>query len=189
MQSNLFVISTPVHSMKCLCEQLYPAVTATITSGLRKNISRLLDHLACGWPVILPYDCDANHAPAVRNGKRAHWATILGFAMLSHDPNADRKQPVHYVTPVSSDQLSHIQSCCSTHNLFLYARQGKSKFMQLWNFDDLCDSNENLLQVSDKLNSISHVLPEGGDLSESLADQFILIEPHHSDCPADQKGK
>lgn len=176
-QSISFFIRVSVHNMKCLCEQLFP-VTAVLTFGVRKNVSLLVDHLARGSPVILPYDCDANHTPTLRNGKRAHWAVILGFLLASRDLNGHQtQQPIHLTPPLSPDQLSYVRSCCSTHDLFLYARQGKSRFLQLWRFEDLCDSNENLLQVSDKLNSTSHVLPENGDLSHSLADQLLLIEP------------
>jgi hypothetical protein len=89
----------------------------------------------------------------------------------------DEQQPTYWSTPLSADQREKVHSLLPVHHLYLYARQGKSRFIQLWNFHDLCDSNVNLLQVSSKLSDICHVLPEGGDLSQSLADQFLLIQP------------
>lgn len=162
--------------MKCLSEQMFP-VTAVLDKGLRRNVLSVLDHLANGWPIILSYDCDANHAPIVKNGRRAHWAVILGFAFMSHNEIADQSQMLtRFATPMSSEEVRNMLSHSEIDDLYLIARQGKSKFMHMWMFDDLCYSNENLLQVCDKLNGLSHVLPEGG-LSESLADQFILIKP------------
>jgi len=45
----------------------------------------------------------------------------------------------------------------------------------------MCGSNENLLQVSEKLTDSTHVVPDGGDISQSLADQVLFIKPVNPD--------
>lgn len=165
-----------VHGMKILSEKLFP-VRASLVLGVRNNMTRITAHLSRGWPVILPYDCDANHEPALRKGRKAHWAVLLGF-LLTLDEDTDPLL-TRWQTPVSPEQqvIAQCYAESSISPLFVFARQGKSRYMQLWHFNELCESSENLIQMSDKLSAETHVVPDDGDLSECLADQLLLIQP------------
>ncbi|KAF2075178.1 hypothetical protein CYY_003526 [Polysphondylium violaceum] len=39
----------------------------------------IMNHLSIGLPILVPYDADKNWRPINEKGKRAHWATIMGF--------------------------------------------------------------------------------------------------------------
>ena len=169
-----------VKNMQSLCERVLP-LTAELVVDLRTKESVLLDHLGNGWPVLLPYDCDANHSPTTRSGKRAHWAVLLGFALVSPLDASDPTRPdatVRMMPPLSPEDRELVRSrCLARDRVFLMARQGKSQLIGLWDFVSLCESNENLIQVNERLDSASHVLPVSGDLSSSLARQLLFIQP------------
>ena len=40
----------------------------------------LVNVLAEGRHLLVPYDCGANHSPCLEGGKRAHWALVVGLA-------------------------------------------------------------------------------------------------------------
>lgn len=164
---------------------------------LEKSKLDVIEHLCQGNPLLVPYDADSNYEPCLKEGKRAHWATICGFCIvpnsenysiqISHSdlckeiPFTDNQSLFHLDVKSENAKtvFSLVKGILSKGKLFVYARQGKSRRIQIWNFDQLCRSNRNLSKVSSKIlndpERVQMVYPQNGDLSKSLANQFILI--------------
>jgi hypothetical protein len=60
--------------------------------------------------------------------------------------------------------------------LLLYAKHGKSVRLQFWDFEALCKSNSNLVQVNPKLHPEQYVVPENG-LCEGLCHKSLFMKP------------
>lgn len=167
-------------NMKELAE-LLGSFEAAVLFGLRTKLTEVINHLMSGWPLLVPYDADANHEPVIKNGHRAHWAVILGFCFLKsveleQDEHVGLKPLLKYP---DTDILSILKD--KSDHLFFLAKQGKSKYTKWWSFDNLCRSNQGLERVNPKIEFSEHrleyVLPKNGNLKESLADRFLMIKP------------
>lgn len=172
-------------------------IQAQVKTHLERSILDLVRHLCNGLPVLVPYDADANYEPCLKDGQRAHWATIVGFCFVLDHATASESFPqdgkqshidswhnldedrwiVHLKSHESMYNL--VKPYIDKHNLFLYARQGKSRRVQVWSFQQLCQSNRNLAQVCSRiLNDPERnemVYPLDGHLTKSLANQFIYV--------------
>lgn len=189
-------------SVENMCKFINDAffVKAECRQWLECSQLEIIEHLCLGQPILLPYDADANYEPCLKGGKRAHWAAVTGFVLsLQGDYTTECLKNLDFscctvVALPDNHSLVHIdgsdsKKATSTFQLFksflpksqlyVYARQGKSKRIQIWNFNQLCTSNRNLSQVSSKIlddpERVRMVYPENGDLTMSLANQFILV--------------
>ncbi|KAK7788333.1 hypothetical protein R5R35_013965 [Gryllus longicercus] len=119
-----------------------------LPEGLRQDSDYVLHHLMLGSLLLIPYDADANHAPCCRRGHKAHWALVVGV----------------------------IISALPSHTPFLLARQGKSRHLALWSYEDLRISNENLVELDPgrATDGRSYVLPPGG-VSAGLQGRALLL--------------
>lgn len=174
------------------------SVKAETRQWLEKSRLDVMEHLCTlGNLILVPYDADSNYEPCLKEGKRAHWATLCGFCLVVHHEGASpiptdqvdckvanmasNRSLVHIEPkPADSKRIFHFaRSYLSRGNLFVYARQGKSKRIQIWNYDQLCKSNRNLCKVSGKILSdperAQMVYPDNGLLDKSLANQFVMI--------------
>ena len=63
-------------------------------------------------------------------------------------------------------------------DIFVIAKQGKSRRYGLWSYLNLCESNNNLEELSPirETDERSYVIPENG-VKGGLADQAILLRP------------
>lgn len=167
-----------VYNMKQLVEE-FINVEVNVLDDILRNRSRVIEHLMSGWPVLVPYDSDANHEPTIRNGHRAHWAIIVGFCVL--DPGSNSPTELKPLLKVSNSDLKSKLEKCPDNLFMVLARQGKSRYIKWWPLDRLCYSNRGLEQVNPEMNylEIRHefVVPENGNLKESLANQFLIIKP------------
>lgn len=163
------------------------SVRTEIKDNLKGRISELVSHLSKGLPVLVPYDSDANHEPTLLAGERAHWAIILGFCAAFKTDVLPMEELVG-ISDERRDQLFHLKTKCSLPDsvlelfdsgkyskLWVYARQGKSKHLHIWDFDRLCQSNCNLVKTSRKLNESNIVLPENGGIIEGLNNKCLFI--------------
>lgn len=176
--------------MAHLSEDLFCVKASVLDLTSRRR--DLMEHLSRGLPVLVPYDCDKNHDPIVKNGRTAHWATLLGFALEVNCTREGANCPtshcsVLHLTPPLADGSA--KSICSSLNhdgkLLLFAKQGKSKFMRLWTFDELSASNQNLRFANDTVRSTCLKEEEvnaaasssllGEDLSQSLARKAVFL--------------
>lgn len=171
-------------SMKNLSDRLTgDAIESFIVRDLdrKDEIHNFLDHVMKGWPVMIPYDSDANHEPCLRRGKRAHWTVVFGFQVSW--PEEDGNDPVMKiitdVSKLSTEDRQFIHNKTSLSLLSVLTKQGKSKYTRNWSFQKLIESNKNLVEVADKIsrNIDSYVTPEGGSLVKSLANQVVFFRP------------
>lgn len=174
--------------MASLSEDLFH-VKVKVLDDLSSRVLDLVEHLSKGLPVLVPYDCDKNHDPIVKNGKTAHWATLLGFAIeFTQQMNIGNEKItnniVHMSPPLDENTLKSIcSSIKSGIKVLLFAKQGKSKFMRLWTFDELSTSNQNLrltnntfnIEKEDEVEEKGSYLQVEGDLSQSLAKKAVFL--------------
>jgi len=163
------------------------SVETEIKVNLKDKMIELVMHLAKGLPVLVPYDSDANHEPTLLGGQRAHWAIILGFCIAVNESDIkddqlcgfrDHHNPkLIHLTPKHSlpDFVLRIIHSKSYHKFMVYAKQGKSKHLHIWDFERLCESNCNLVKTSRKLNESDIVLPENGGIIKGLNNQSLFI--------------
>uniref|UniRef100_A0A336LBH6 Actin maturation protease n=1 Tax=Culicoides sonorensis TaxID=179676 RepID=A0A336LBH6_CULSO len=142
---------------------------ANLHTLLRLNINHLTNHenaetylytglldsdkikteLDCGSILLVPYDADVTHAPAMLNGHKAHWALIIGYLRNSKG------------------------------DFYVIARHGKSKFMALWSLKALSDSNKGLMEFAQpkQHENAIFLLPDGGIAGENgLCQKCIVIK-------------
>lgn len=165
---------------------------------LKKSKLDVLNHIYQGLPVLVPYDAYFNYEPCVKDGQSAHWALICGFAVitkmnqniLTEDNRVNLIDKVQLSSNVtlfqldrqstkSTDILKLLENDLTDHQLYVYAREGKSKRVHVWSFDELYRSNSALNEVSKKIlndpDRKNMIYPENGDLKESLSNQFVMI--------------
>nr|XP_036869824.1 UPF0692 protein C19orf54 homolog isoform X3 [Manis javanica] len=123
------------------------------------NRHRVLQHLVTGHPLLIPYDEDFNHEPCQRKGHKAHWAVSAGAA----------NQPPSLPEEGSSGAI------------YLLSKQGKSWHYQLWDYNQVRDSNLQLTDFSPMRASDgrAYVVPTGG-VRAGLCGQFLLLRPQES---------
>nr|XP_027201236.1 UPF0692 protein C19orf54 homolog [Dermatophagoides pteronyssinus] len=176
---------------------------------LERSMFDVVRHLCYRQPILVPYDADFNYEPGLKQGNRAHWAFICGFCLL--DPidmcnyqkmgkkisfsdyiitmKNDYNQNEISICPLSLKHTNwwsifdYIKRSISIERLFVYARHGTSKHLQLWNYRKLCESNRNLQKVSQKiLNDFyrkNMIYPNDGRLDQTLSNQFIMIHGYN----------
>ncbi|KAH9493397.1 hypothetical protein DERF_014148 [Dermatophagoides farinae] len=157
---------------------------------LERSMYDVIEHLCNGQPILVPYDSDFNHEPGLRQGNRAHWALLCGFCLVDSSSETVNiltkyvEKTVNLETdvllcPLKSKKFDNIKHLLSMDRLFVYARQGKSKHLHIWNYRKLCESNQNLRRIKSKiLNNNRHkqmIYPLDGRLDQSLCNQFIFI--------------
>ncbi|XP_065206593.1 actin maturation protease [Planococcus citri] len=98
--------------------------------------------------ILIPYDCDFNHEPCLKNGAAAHWAVLCGYVNGNDEENF------------------HVIAC-----------HGKSRYAAIWKYTALQESNDNLRELGTKrLNDgKNYILPAGG-VKEGIASQWILFK-------------
>ncbi|XP_061828100.1 actin maturation protease [Nerophis lumbriciformis] len=178
-------------NMALLAEEVYGCKAELLSGGLSGNASRIIAHLWARQPVLIPYDEDYNHEPCQRGGHRAHWAVASGV-LLGVEPgsvSSEQTQPdptlpwIHLHGDSSS-------SCCpavgswSLRDVYILAKQGKSLRYQLWGWDSVAHSNEQLKAMDPQRSSdgTTYVVPEGG-VEAGLAGQAVLL---HTRTPSEE---
>lgn len=103
------------------------------------------------------YDADYNHSPALRNGHAAHWALLVGFALkfLPHETEAPagNQDRLRIYETGSRTELSESVTLRSfpASQILVFARQGKSKHIGVWEYENLFKSNQNLNEIGRKI--------------------------------------
>ena len=125
--------------------------------------------------IVVPYDADKDHSPCLARGHRAHWCTLVGFAVIAESLLHSKTLHVR-LTPTEADQnLQKEWTGVDKSDVYLFARQGKSRHLKLWSYASLMESNANLVEVGEHRNSGSYVIPHQG-LSHSLCSILISLE-------------
>ncbi|XP_021107388.1 UPF0692 protein C19orf54 homolog isoform X5 [Heterocephalus glaber] len=116
------------------------------------NRDLVLQHLLTGHPLLIPYDEDFNHEPCKRRGHKAHWAVSAGVLLgvqvvpslgYAEDPELPG---LFHPMPSMPCQPPPLPKENTSGTIFLLCKQGKSWHYQLWDYDQVQESN---LQLTD----------------------------------------
>jgi len=137
--------------------------------------SQVCADLLAGDVLLVPYDCDFNHGPCLAEGRKAHWALLTGFVLVSNEDSpenlvSNEESPEHLVQVSSHHKLTGIEN----KKLLLFGRQSKSLVLGAWDKELLISSNKNLKIVDAKRSTDEYIIPAGG-LEEGLASKIIRI--------------
>ena len=127
--------------------------------------------------MISSYDADRNHGPCLRRGHGAHWAVIFGFLIKTNEFSLESTPKYHLKGNVY--QLDCSLKCSlqniSKQDIYLFAKQGKSKRVAIWNYSKLEESNLNLMEVDPKRNNENeYVLPVDRKLT-NLCGKIVVL--------------
>lgn len=152
---------------------------ASVISNLSQNSHDILHNICLGYPVLIPYDADKNHEPCLNKGQNAHWAILCGVCFsVSKDLSSllekftTDNEASHIFNMVSGTETEEILNFASKIGVFAY--QGKSKHLALWDLDALISSNNNLFEVTNKYSLDDMIIPSCGLLE--LNDKAILLK-------------
>ncbi|KAK6753388.1 hypothetical protein RB195_012774 [Necator americanus] len=109
----------------------------------------LIKLMAADYAVFVPYDCDRNHEPALRNGHGAHWAILVGFL------NVD----INVIGLHSAPPDLHV---LEDESFYVFAYHGKSKHMALWSYCCLRRSCCQLYEPGPMRKAPDYMIPEDG---------------------------
>ena len=148
--------------------------------------------------ILVPYDADKDHSPCLEKGHRAHWCILVGFAVVLNRDTCTQEglQLLEYCTPNPSlsghyqlkkelgldfvKAVSLFEENCQIGaepcgELYLFARQGKSKHIGLWSYKELLQSNRNLVEVGPWMTcSKDYVIPDGG-INKGLCSNVLVL--------------
>ncbi|XP_074075198.1 actin maturation protease [Macrotis lagotis] len=169
-------------NMARLAEEVFGCQVELLLGGLGEpNRHHVLQHLISGYPLLVPYDEDFNHEPCKKRGHKAHWAVsagvLLGLPGLALGPDYEEDSELKglfYPAPGKSPLLPEEPP----EAVYLLSKQGKSWHYQLWDYEQLCESN---LQLTDLAPGRStdgkvYVVPPGG-VKAGLCGQSLLLRP------------
>ncbi|XP_012888098.1 PREDICTED: UPF0692 protein C19orf54 homolog [Dipodomys ordii] len=151
------------------------------------NRTRVLQHLITGQPMLIPYDEDFNHEPCLRKGHKAHWAVCAGILVgvqgtLSLSYLEDPEMPgLFHPAPGAASHLPSLPEEGTPGTVFLLSKQGKSWHYQLWDYDQVRDSNLQLTDFSPAraTDGRVYVVPTGG-VRAGLCGQALLLRSRES---------
>nr|XP_010945586.1 unnamed protein product [Camelus bactrianus] len=133
------------------------------------------------------YDEDFNHEPCQRKGHKAHWAVSTGVLLgvqavpglgYTEDPELPG---LFHPEPGMPHQPPSVPEEGSPGAVYLLSKQGKSWHYQLWDYDQVRDSNLQLTDFSPSraADGREYVVPAGG-LRAGLCGQALLLRPQDS---------
>lgn len=148
------------------------------------NRDRVLQHLVAGHPLLIPYDEDFNHEPCQRKGHKAHWAVSTGVLLgvqgvpspgYAEDPELSG---LFHPMPGMPCQPPSLPEEDLPGAVYLLCKQGKSWHCQLWDYDQVRDSNMQLTDFSPSraADGREYVVPAGG-VRAGLCGQALLLRP------------
>ncbi|KAM5236856.1 actin maturation protease [Ctenodactylus gundi] len=177
-----------VADMGRLAQETLGCQAELLSGGLGgPNRDLILQHLVTGHPLLVPYDEDFNHEPCLRKGHKAHWAVSVGLLLgvegvPSRGYTEDPELPgLFHPVPGMPCQLPPLPKEGSLGAVFLLSKQGKSWHYQLWDYDQVRDSNLQLTDFSPSraTDGRVYVVPTGG-VRAGLCGQALLLRPQDS---------
>ncbi|CAK6437073.1 unnamed protein product [Pipistrellus nathusii] len=177
-----------VANMGRLAEEALGCQVELLRGGLGgPNKGRVLQHLVSGHPLLIPYDEDFNHEPCRRKGHKAHWAVSSGVLLgvrgvPSPGYTEDPELPgLFHPVPSMPHQLPSLPEEGSLGAVYLLSKQGKSWHYQLWDYNQVQDSNLQLTDFSPSraADGQEYVVPAGG-VRAGLCGQALLLRPQDS---------
>ncbi|KAL6087985.1 hypothetical protein STEG23_011245 [Scotinomys teguina] len=174
-----------VADMAKLAQETLDCEAELLCGGLGgPNRDRVLQHLITGHPLLIPYDEDFNHEPCQKKGHKAHWAVSAGVLIgVQNVPipgyMEDSELPgLFHPVPGTPNQPPSFPEESSPGAIFLLSKQGKSWHYQLWDYNQVRDSNLQLTDFSPTraADGRVYVVPAGG-VQAGLCGQALLLRP------------
>lgn len=123
----------------------------------------------------------------VRNGHKAHWCIAIGFCCKVQIDKLDKiieqfdlidDEKISSLINLKNFKYSSIELVdhllTASIDLNLLCKQGKSKLLKPFSFNDLVLSNKNLIEVGDQINVEEYLVPEEG-IKKHLCNKFVVI--------------
>jgi len=141
-----------------------------------------LKHLLDRQPVLLPYDCDKNHAPCMKNGHSAHWAVLIGFLTVFSGEDGTKIDTIegkvdenlrNLVWMNEKTELDAKMPATSSKRTFFIALHGKSTHPSLWEAETLLESNSQLNEIGENRTELDFVIP--GCNLDDLRCRFVTL--------------
>ncbi|PNJ19071.1 C19orf54 isoform 10 [Pongo abelii] len=173
-----------------LAQEVLGCQAKLLSGGLGgPNRDLVLQHLVTGHPLLIPtsYDEDFNHEPCQRKGYKAHWAVSAGVLLgvravpsLGYTEDPELPGLFHPVLGMPCQPPS-LPEEGSLGAVYLLSKQGKSWHYQLWDYDQVRESNLQLTDFSPSraTDGRVYVVPVGG-VRAGLCGQALLLTPQ--DC-------
>ncbi|XP_037575645.1 UPF0692 protein C19orf54 homolog [Dermacentor silvarum] len=176
-----------VQNMKTLAETCLKNPSSKIVRSEHRQ-RELVRHLLEGKPSLIPYDSDGNFEPCLKHGHTAHWAVLHGICMVLQssciegtleditDMDSKCSKIFHIRNIIPEEALLELAQLAESPeaSVFVYASQGKSRHVGLWELELLLKSNDNLAHFTPKHDVSEFVVPEGG-VAEGLSGQVLLF--------------
>jgi len=172
--------------------------------------SQVCADLLAGDVLLVPYDCDFNHGPCLAEGRKAHWALLTGFVLVSNEESPDylvsnEESPENFVSnedfpenlvsnedfadylvsdeesPDNLVQVSSHHKITGIENKKLLLFGRQSKSLVLGAWDkELLISSNKNLKIVDAKRSTDEYIIPAGGLEEGLASKIIRISAARS---------
>ena len=120
--------------------------------------------------LVVAYDADKDHSPCLARGHRAHWCTLVGFAIVSDSPMSSPGHIELCPTDFNIEKFQEVTMDC----VYVFARQGKSRHLGLWGLSALLESNSNLIEAGNWRDPCQYVIPSQG-LAQSLSSVLVHL--------------
>ncbi|KAI6213421.1 hypothetical protein M3Y94_00148200 [Aphelenchoides besseyi] len=127
----------------------FPSATSLVKMIAEQNV------------VIIPYDCDKDFTPCIKDGTYAHWCVITGILVV--DRPTSGLQEINGNLPETIDETA----------VYVIGYHGKSRNPGLWSYTAMKESNGQLNRVSSTLREGSRI-PEGG-IQSGLKNRVIRV--------------
>ena len=151
--------------------------TGTLINATSVETNDLLVAIADKVALVIAYDADKDHSPCLSKGHKAHWCTLVGFAIIADSALSSLPHANHVnLTPSDARHLLNNKlKKVNAHEIYLFARQGKSCHIGLWKYRSLMESNANLSEAGQHRNPSDYVIPTQG-LSNSLSSIIVSLK-------------
>ena len=146
--------------------------TGSLVDTTTVNTAEVLTAIASKSALVVPYDADKDHSPCLARGHRAHWCTLVGFAIVATSRPSIATGTHIDLSP--ADFEIELFPELRKDQVFVFARQGKSQHLGLWDLPGLLESNANLMEAGDHRSPADYVIPSHG-LSQSLASLLLHL--------------
>lgn len=150
-------------------------------SNRKAIIRKLLDDSA----LLIPYDAKlVTCQPACLKGERPHWCICTGFAFRVRLSELNKRvlnkldeSPDDAFVDLKRVDLglrSLLRLLDRSMDLYLFCKQGQSGALNVFDFEELVQSNKNLFRLGFWVWEGNYLIPEEG-IGKSLRDKFVVI--------------
>lgn len=178
--------------MSNLVQKVLDCESKVIYGNINDNWEIIIDHLIQGYPWLVPHDADPNHTPTMKNGEKSHWGVVTGFCVgLNQSSNIKGVRRAGSIKVRNLYIVENFKNCTKEFKnkilqidprkdpVFLFAKQGRTPGLKIWEWSALADSNEQLNEFDSTKFPGDYNVPDGGP-AEGLKLKSVLLKPNLS---------